>query len=220
MREDFSEAKVFRDAKSCPFAQPKIDRDGEEHYPRVGDDEFDKHVVTDDRVTDKRDTQGFEREYDGGFVSFFNLSGDEFLDQRDHNQEWENRDRSKSCTAEGAADNEHSECAQGHNSECQGDARQVEQSESSQHDAREHAGDNDSEKNRYAVFDSLRVECEEGKSDDRGRVDTKGFNPDDLTKERYQRGHDRESKKQNDGIERDALLKEEINEWVHGHTNI
>jgi len=181
------------------------------------EDEGGESVPADEEITDDGDDKGFHGQNEGRATAFFNLRGDKFFRQRNHNEQRKNADRCQAGALIHPADNENNEDSQRNDGERNGDARQVEEAESFQDKTRQHADHDDAHKNSDAVFHAVRIEGQEGERDDGRSVDAKGFDADDLAEKSHQRGNDREHEEEEYRLYRYALLNKKCDQRMILH---
>lgn len=215
--ENFAETEIFRDTESGPFSQVEIDEESEEDNPRKTEEKCRERIPTDEIVSDNRDDECFDSQDEGHPAAFFNLGRNELLSECDHDEEWENRNRSEAGALLIAAQDENAENSKRNDREGDGDAGEIQQTKRLQGQAGDHSDQDDAHENRDAVLDTVGIESEEREGDDRRGVDAERLDADDLAEERHESGDDGQHEKKRDRLYRNALFYEKCDERVVGH---
>ncbi len=218
MFDDFPKSDIFGQSDPGPFPEEDIDGESEQHDPWEGEYDLEERFPPEECVPDDGDEERFDGEDDRYPGSFFDLGCDEFLREGDHDEEGEDGHRCESGAALHPAEDEDAEDREGDDGECDGDAGEVEQTESLEEPAREHSDHDDCDENGDAVFHAVWIEGEEREGDDRWGIDAEGFDPDHLAENGDERRDDRQEEEERHRLERNAGVNEKCDERMDGHT--
>lgn len=217
MLDDFSEAQEFGNAQPGPFSEREIDDKREKDDPWVMKDEGDEGIPADQVVPDDGNDECLDSENECDPASFFDLGGDKFFGQGNHDEERKDRDSSQTGAPVHAAQDEYSQDSQRDDRDRDSDAWQIEEAEFFHEETRECPYNDDAHKDSDTVLDAIGVKGQQGKRDDRRSIDAERLDPNHLAKESDQCDDNREHEEECYRLERHALFDNEVDERMILH---
>ena len=202
-----TKSEIFAQAQSRPFAKEDVERDSEEAHPWIAQDEANESRPAGDIVSDDGNDERLDGENHSGAAAFFNLNGDEFFNERDHNENREDADACQSGAVVYPADDKKGKNRKTDDGDHDRDAGKIEQAKLLQKKTDKGSDGDDGDEDDNSVFDL--IGCQKGESDDRGSVYSESLDSDHLAEKSDESHNNRQDEDKHESIQRHAVGKGE-----------